>query len=444
MTRLRSALLSASLALAACGPTTPVPSDVPLTETAAPDVAPAELRSTAPRAAAMAQDLPALAEGNADFGFALHRAAVPAEGNTVMSPHSVTVALAMARAGAVGATGTEMDAALRFSLTGDRLHAAFNAMGLALAARPAEATAADPEPAVPRPALLLRVVNDVWAQRGLSLVPAYLDALATWYGAGVRVLDFAASPDPSRRAINAWVSQQTERRIPELIPAGAIDASTRLVLTNAVYFNARWRRRFNPDYTLEEPFTRVDGSAVTARMMTHGAVERLPYAEGDGWRAVELPYVGDGLAMLVVVPSEGTFAAFERSLDGPRYRSIVAALDERPVIVRLPRFSTRLAVLLRGPLTSMGMRAAFGASADFSGITRAIPLVIADVIHEGFIDVTEAGTEAAAATAVVFADGGIGPVPPVSLVVDRPFYYVIRDRGTGAVLFLGRVVDPTR
>jgi serpin B len=146
--------------------------------------------------------------------------------------------------------------------------------------------------------------------------------------------------------------------------------------------------------------------------------------------------------MLVVVPDEGTFAAFERSLDGPRYRSIVAALGERPAIVRLPRFSTRLGSLLRGPLTSMGMRAAFGASADFSGITRDFRLVIAEVIHEGFIEVTEAGTEAAAATAVVFADGGIGPDTPVSLVVNRPFYYVIRDRGTGAMLFLGRVVDP--
>ena len=448
MIRSHAVALTTAIALAACGPTTThLPSDVPSTETpdadvAPVDVTPAELRSNAPRAPAMPQDLPALAEGHADFGFALHRAAAPASGNTVMSPHSVAVALAMARAGAVGATGTEMDAALRFSLTGDRLHAAFNAMGLALAARPAEATAADPEPAVPRPALLLRVVNDVWTQRGLSLVPAYLDTLATSYGAGVRVLDFAASPDPSRRAINAWIAQQTERRIPELIPAGAVNGETRLVLTNAVYFNARWRHRFNPDSTRDEPFTRLDGTAATVRMMSGGLVARLPYAEGDGWRAVELPYVGDRLAMLVIVPDEGTFAAFERSLDGPRYRSIVAALGERPAIVRLPRFSTRLGSLLRGPLTSMGMRAAFGASADFSGITRDFRLVIAEVIHEGFIEVTEAGTEAAAATAVVFADGGIGPDTPVSLVVNRPFYYVIRDRGTGAMLFLGRVVDP--
>ncbi|MFO0601878.1 MAG: serpin family protein [Polyangiales bacterium] len=429
------------------------PGDVPPGDVQDADVAPTDadaavmepetLRSMRGRSPAATDDLAALAQGNADFGLALHRAAVPATGNTVMSPYSVSTALAMARAGAVGTTGTEIDTALRFTLTGDRLHGAFNAADLALAGRPAEATAADPEPAVPRPALRLRVANDVWVQRGLPVVPAYLDTLGRWYGAGARVLDFAAAPDPSRRTINAWISSLTEARVPELIPAGTIDGATKVVLTNAVYFNARWLHRFNPDYTAEGVFTRVDGTTVNARMMSGGVARQLPYAEGAGWRAVELPYVGDRLAMLVVVPDAGTFADFERSFDGARYRAVTAALGQRLVSVRLPRFTARLPLLLRGPLESLGMRAAFTSGADFSGITPGGGIFIEQVVHEGFIEVTEAGTEAAAATAVIFADSSVQP-DIVNVSVDRPFYYVIRDRPTGAMLFVGRVVDPTR
>ena len=250
-------------------------------------------------------------------------------------------------------------------------------------------------------------------------------------------------PELARGLINDRVSTLTMGRIPTLIPRGQITDHTRAVLTNAVYFNARWDARFNPEYTRDGAFTRADGSVVTARMMAHPTMQTLPYARGDGWQAVEMPYVGREVAMLVVVPDAGAFAEFERALDVDRYESIVNALGARLVSLHLPRFSIRSPLLLKEPLQSLGMRLAFSDFADFTALTRQEPLKISEVVHEGFIDVTEAGTEAAAATAVVFVDGGVAP-DFVSLTVDRPFYYFIRDRETGALLFIGRVVDPSR
>lgn len=440
---LRLWLLASTLLLAACGDdgATP-PGDASVTDADAATPTPGELRSARERITTASEDLPALARANVAFGIALHRAATRAGVNTVLSPYSVAVALAMARAGAVGATGTEMDAAMQTTLPTERVHAAFNTTSLALAGRPAEATRVDPEPTVPRPALVLNVVNDLWTQRGLTVVPAYLDTLAGYYGAGVRLLDFIGDPEGSRAAINDRVSTLTMARIPTLIPRGQITTSTRVVLTNAVYFNARWKARFNPEATRDTRFTRLDGSTVDAPSMTHPSMQRLPYAHGDTWEAVELPYVGDQLAMLVVMPDAGAFDGFERDLSATRYDAIVGALSTRLVNLHLPRFTVRLPTLLGDPLRALGMRLAFTDAADFTNLTVREPLKISEVIHEGFIDVTEAGTEAAAATAVVFVDGGIGP-DFVSLSVNRPFYYFIRDRGTGALLFIGRVVDPT-
>ncbi len=440
---LRLWLLASTLLLAACGDNgaTPV-GDASVTDADASTPAPGELRSTRERISTPSEDLPALARSNVAFGLALHRAATRAGTNTVLSPYSVAVALAMARAGAVGATGAEIDAAMHVTLSAERMHAAFNTTSLALAARPAEATRLDSEPTVPRPALVLNVVNDLWTQRGLAVVPAYLDTLAGYYGAGVSLLDFIGDPEGSRTAINDRVSTLTMARIPTLIPRGQISTSTRVVLTNAVYFNARWRARFNPDATRDAPFTRLDGTAVDAPMMSHPSMQNLPYARGDSWEAVELPYVGDQLAMLVVLPDAGTFECFDRDFTAAGYDAVVRALSTRLVSLRLPRFSVRLPSLLGDPLRALGMRRAFTDAADFTGLTVREPLKISEVIHEGFIEVTEAGTEAAAATAVVFVDGGIAP-GFVSLTVNRPFYYFIRDRGTGALLFIGRVVDPT-
>lgn len=428
-------------AVAACN-TPQVTQDVPMNDAVVSDSAPAfpEHRSSAARASSMPADLPTLISDNTDFAFALNRVALPAAGNTVFSPHSISVALAMTRAGAVGVTGTEMDTALRFTLPGARLHQAFNALTLSLAERPAVATSMDSAPDPERPALRLTWANDIWVEPSETMVPSYLDTLAMYYGAGAHIAPFLTNPSAARTMINQWVSDRTSARIPELLPESAIDRHVKVVVTNAVYFNARWRSPFEMRATSDAAFTRLDGSTVNVPMMARAAPVQAPFAETAEWSAAEFPYQGDQLAMVVVVPAAGTFAAFESGLDGAKYRSIVSALAPRPVSANLPRFRARQKIELKNALQSLGMNAAF-ADADFSAMIQG-PVQIKEVYHQGFIDVAEAGSEAAAATAVVLYDGSVA-LNPAQLIANRPFYFFIRDRVTGAVLFVGRVLDPS-
>ncbi|MBL8682861.1 MAG: serpin family protein [Myxococcales bacterium] len=379
---------------------------------------------------------------NASFAFALHRDAVAAGANSALSPYSIAVALAMTRAGARNNTAAEIDAALRFSLRDDALHRAFNATDLALASREAQARSAAPRAAMgmAEAPLQLRVVNALWAERTLPLESAYLDTLSRYYGAGVNVVDFRRQPEDSRRTINAWVASQTMDKIAELIPGGLIDNGTMIVLTNAVYLNARWQFPFESRFTGSARFTLANGTTTSASMMHPLAPVRVPFARLDGHTAVELPYVGAQIAMLVVVPDQGQFDAFERRFDASQYADTVRALTERAVRISLPKFSVRSPLRLDESLIRLGMREAFTPAADLTGISRERMQVTA-VVHEAKIDVAEAGTEAAAATAVIAGDASVA-VSQEELLVDRPFYWFIRDRQTGATLFMGRVLDP--
>jgi serpin B len=287
--------------------------------------------------------------------------------------------------------------------------------------------------------LVLRIANAPFAQRGLTLQEAYLDALATRFGAGLRLVDYIGAVEEAREQINGWVSEQTEERIPELLEAGVLSEDTRLTLVNAIYLKATWARPFNADFTQPGAFLRLDGSTVEVPMMTTG--ESFPYAEGPGWRAVEVPYLGDSLAMTVIVPDD--LDAFEADLDADAFALMVDALSPADVVLSLPRFSTETKLGLGPALRELGMPAAFDpARADFSGITAEERLFIAAVIHQANIDVDESGTEAAAATAIVM-DGGAAPGEPITLVVDRPFLFALRDTATGAIVFLGRITDPS-
>lgn len=438
---IRSFLGLSLVSLGACnGP--PLTQDVPSADAVVSDSAPLfpEHRSSAARASSMPMDLPTLTSDNADFALALNRVSRPAAGNTIFSPHSISVALAMTRAGAVGVTGTEMDSALRFTMPQDRLHPAFNALSLSLAERPAVATSTDTAPDPERPALQLTWANDIWVDPSVQMVPSFLDTLAMHYGAGAHIAPFGSNPAGARTMINQWVSDRTQTRIPDLLPDGSITGDVKIVLTNAVYFNARWLTPFEPHATSDAAFTRLDGSTVNVPMMRHGASIQAPFVETAEWTAAEFAYRGDQLAMLVVVPAAGTFAAFEAGLDGARYRAIVSAMEPRPVSVSLPRFRARQKLALKPALQALGMNAAFD-MADFSAMQRGA-VNIEEVYHQGFIDVTEAGTEAAAATGVVLFDGS-APLNPGLLIANRPFYFFIRDRVTGAVLFVGRVLDPS-
>jgi len=346
----------------------------------------------------------------------------------------VALALAMARAGARGETAAEMDVVLG-AVASDEHAGWLNALDAALAGR--SGTFPD---AVGKPyPVALRIANAPFAQRGMTLVPAYLEALASRFGAGLRLVDYRADPEAARRQINGWVDEQTVQRIPELLVPGIITTDTRLTLVNAIYLKAPWLTPFSPEATKPGAFSRPDGSTVDVPMMSLS--ESLPYAEGTGWRAVELPYVGGSLALTIIVPD--SMAAFQSSLTPDLLAGLTGALQPRSVQLALPKFGIESKTDLATTLAAMGMPLAFDPDrADFSGITTEERLVISAVIHQANIDVDEKGTEAAAATAVVMRATG-APAEPVALRVDRPFLFALRDVPTGAILFLGRIADPS-
>jgi serpin B len=369
------------------------------------------------------------------FGIDLYRRVATAGGNIVVSPASIALALGMARAGARGVTGGEMDAVLHDLATDE--HAAWlNALDAALGSRTGTFPDANGEP---QP-VTLRIANAPFAQSGMSLRDSYLEALATRYGAGLRLVDYRTESEAAREAINAWVADQTEQRIPELLGEGTIGSDVRLTLVNAVYLKAAWLTPFGEGATRDGPFTRLDGSTIDVPYMHSGGVS-LPYAAGDGWQAVELPYVGGSLAMTVIVPVD--FTTFEQGLAPEVLDAITTGLEARAVTLTLPKFGIERKVELASTLSAMGMPAAFTlGAADFSGVTDEERLFISAVVHQANIDVDEKGTTAAAATAAVMAASGY-PGGPVTLTVDHPFLFALRDVPTGTVLFLGRVTDPS-
>ncbi|MGK3966041.1 serpin family protein [Sorangium sp. So ce118] len=378
-----------------------------------------------------AADLEELVGGNTDFALALHQQLAGMPGNLFYSPYSMSSALAMTYAGARGATETEMAGALRFTLPQERLHPAFNALDLALARRGQGAEGKDGE------GFRLNVANALWGQVGSSFVPSFLDVLAESYGAGLHVVDFAQAPDEARGIINGWVAERTEDRIKDILPEGAIQPATRLVLTNAVYFNAAWQFPFDEEDTAPGDFTLVDGTAVSVPMMNGSA--QVGYGEGDGYEALELPYDGGELSMVLVLPAEG--GDLEAGLDRERLEGVIGSLGTRSVAMTLPKFKFESTLDLVPQLVELGMPIAFTGRADFSGIDGQGGLFISDVLHKAFVSVDEAGTEAAAATAVVI--GETSAPEPATIRFDRPFLLFIRDIETGAILFVGRVMNPS-
>lgn len=376
-------------------------------------------------------DVLALTRDNGAFALDLYHVLRREGGNLFYSPHSISLALAMTYAGARGETATAMAETLHYTLPPERLHPALNSLDQILAQRGEGAQGKDGQ------GFRLNIANALWGQTGYTFLDAFLDTLAENYGAGLRLVDYEADAEAARGTINDWVSEETEGRIEELLAPGAVSAATRLVLTNAIYFNAAWAHPFQENATKDDAFHGLAGEA-TVPMMRQ--TERLHYAEGPGYQAVELPYDGYELAMTIVLPEAGTFEAFEDSLDAAHVEEVLAGMERRQVALTLPRFELETEASLVEALSALGMTPAFGAGADFSGMTGSRDLFIGDVIHKAFVSVDEAGTEAAAATAVVMA-GSAAIDEPVSVVVDRPFITLIRDLETGAVLFVGRIVD---
>jgi serpin B len=378
-------------------------------------------------------ELVPLVEGNSTFAFNLYQALREENDNLFYSPYSMSLALAMTYAGARGETERQMADTLHFTLSQDRLHPAFNSLDIELGKRGEGAEGKDGE------GFRLHIVNAVWGQKGYHFLPTFLDVLAENYGAGLRTLDFANAPEESRLIINDWVSDQTENRIEDLIPEGLIDILTRLVLTNAIYFNAAWQYPFSEGATGDSQFYLLDGGEVTVPMMSQ--TESFGYAEGDDHQAVELPYDGGELSMVILLPREGHFETFEESLNTERVDAIISALNHSQVALAIPKFEFQSAFKLRETLIAMGMPVAFAGDADFSGMTGGRELFISQVVHKAFVSVDEAGTEAAAATAVIMKVTAL-PTTPVEFTANRPFIFLIRDIETGSLLFIGRILNP--
>ncbi|NEU56218.1 serpin family protein [Halorussus sp. MSC15.2] len=364
--------------------------------------------------------------------------------NLFLSPYSVSVALAMTYAGARGGTAAEMADALHFVLDQENLHGAFASLDAEFERRNADGTEASGRVVTERetdagPAFEFTTANGVWGQEGFPFREEFLDLLDAYYGAGLRLADFSGDPEAARKRINSWVADNTGDRIEDLLPRGSIDEATRLVLTNAVYFSARWRVPFSEDETEERAFTSLDGSTAQVPTM-HQSIE-TQYARIDGHQLVELAYANRQTSMVVVLPAEGEFEAFEESLTVDRLATVLDRTSDALVDLALPKFEVESSFSLVEAMQSLGVTEAFTPSADLTGMSEAAgeDLFVGDVVHQSFVSVDERGTEAAAATAAIIQEDA--PPKQVEMTVDRPFLFYVRDRPTETPLFLGRVTS---
>ena len=378
-----------------------------------------------------------VAEGCNRFAFDLYARLKGAEGNLFLSPYSISTALTMTYAGARGETADQMAKVLCLPASGEAVHGAYGALQSDLNAAGAGG------------AFELVVANRLWGQKGFAFLPDFLALLEARYGAGLEPLDFAAATEAARQTINAWIEKQTRDKIKDLLKPGILDAMTRLVLTNAIYFKGKWAEEFDKKATQEEDFFLTPEKKVAAPLMHQ--TKHFGYFDGGEMHALELAYQGDRLSMVVLLPKRNVppgakddLAALEASLSADKVAGWLGQLRRREVRVTLPRFKTTAEFGLKGTLVAMGMADAFNPNAaDFSGMTGTKDLFISAVVHKAFVDVNEEGTEAAAATGVVMA-GKSAPAPAPVFRADHPFLFLIRDTKTGAILFLGRILDPTK
>jgi serpin B len=371
-----------------------------------------------------------LVAGNTAFALDLYRRLASAPGaagtNLFFSPYSISLGLAMTYAGARGLTAGQIADTAHFTLSPDRFQAAFGALDRSLESGGGA-----------NDSFHLTVACSLWLQQSLTLESPFLATLGDDYAAWPQTADFAHAPDAARVAIDAWVSDRTEGAIPELFGPGSIGRDSSLVLADAIDFDAAWSTPFDPNQTATGPFYGADGNVENVLLMHTNL--NLAYAQGDGWQAVAIPYAGAGVSMVVLLPADGTFDAFESGFD-PGALASMTTFAWANVSLTLPRFSVHPgSTSLRAVLEALGATDAFDPTrADFSGMTTTEPLSLGDVVHQAIIDVDENGTHAAAATGVTIVGTAVPAVRAV-VTVDRPFVYAIRDNASGSILFLGRV-----
>jgi serpin B len=375
-------------------------------------------------------DKAAVVKGNTEFGLDLYGRLRAADGNLFCSPYSISTALAMTYAGARGATAAEMAGALRFSLPPDRLHPAFGTLFREINA-----------PGAKRASELF-TANALWSQKGVPFEPSFQQLVRSAYGAGLQEVDFARATETARRTINAWVEQQTRDRIKDLLREGMLDPMTVLVLTNAIYFKGTWRNAFPKEATQPGDFSLDARRAVQGVPLMHQR-DVYPYLDGETLQVIDLPYQANELSMIIALPRKvDGLEAIERTLTAVRVNEWTGKMTPHEVAVVIPRFKITRQFALGQPLMDLGMKRAFSPyDAYFSAMVKARRVFVSAVIHQGFVDVNEKGTEAAAATAGLFMTASARPPTPV-FRADHPFFFLIRENRTGSVLFAGRVTNP--
>lgn len=375
------------------------------------------------------EQLRALASGTNELAVDLYKKLSEGEArkNLLFSPFSIQSALSMAYAGARGETAQQMASTLHLNAATGDVHAAFSELLKTYAP-------------VTGQAYQLDVANRLWGQTGFDFLPSYLELTRKYYGAELAPLDLAGNPEGSRTTINDWVAERTRDKIKDLLSPGFLTPSSRLVLTNAVYFKGRWERVFDAQNTHRDGFF-VAGRWQNVNMMNQTA--SFAYAARNGVQILEMPYEGGRIAMDVILPGVGqNLASLAQTLTRAQLDRWLGMLETQRVKVSLPQWKLDSAPPLTDPLRALGLSLAFNRQADFSGIDGRRDLFISQLAHKVFIEVNENGTEAAAATAGGVVTTGPMPMEP-RFIANRPFLYLIRDRMTGAILFLGRLDDPT-
>lgn len=392
-------------------------------------------RNTSPEVSE--EDMSTLVEGNIAFALDLYRFLTneKQDENRFFSPYSISLCFAMAYGAARNNTKTQMEEVFHYTLGQDYLHSAFNALDLDLASREQDFDGDGEKD------FKLEVANSMWGQKDYEFLTEYLDLLAENYGAGIRLVDLQNEPDSSCEVINDWVSESTEGLIDSIITPDDLNVYSLFVLVNAIYFKAKWMDEFSEEGTHDDVFYTPQGE-VTVPMMNQWCY--VYYSEGENYQAAELLYLGGDFGMLILLPREGRFEEFEASLATEQIDQIIADFEYQEVVLKLPKFDCRPdEINLKDVLSQMGMTDAFVFTVgDFSGMDG-IPnwIYLHWARHKAFVSVDEHGTEAAAATAIGGGGGGYPETPEIEFIVNRPFIFLIRDRVTGTILFMGRILD---
>ncbi|MHC5075670.1 MAG: serpin family protein, partial [Planctomycetota bacterium] len=379
-----------------------------------------------------------LVEGNNKFALDLYAKLKSEEGNLFFSPYSISTALAMTYAGAKGQTAQQMVDVLHFPtkskedkqcLSQQQFHCDFGNIIKDMNARGTEDK------------YELSVANALWGQKGYEFLNDFLKLVKSNYDGGLNEVDFVEATEEARQTINKWVEEKTKDKIKELIKKGVLDSMTRLVLTNAIYFKGNWASQFDEEQTMDAPFNVSASEEIAVPMMNQKA--EFGYMETSDLQVLELPYVDDELSMVIVLPKEKDgIDEVEEQLTEEELAGWMQKLREREIVVFIPKFKMTQEFSLADVLKSMGIVDAFTSAADFSGMNGKRDLFISAVIHKAYVDVNEEGTEAAAATAIGMRVTAIEEPPPV-FRADHPFIFIIRDKVTDSILFLGRVINPT-